>query len=46
MRVLWHYLINRDFQVDDILRQLQACASASTIIEILEQLSHQDSERL
>ncbi|MCP4983956.1 MAG: hypothetical protein GY935_26070 [Gammaproteobacteria bacterium] len=46
VRVLWHYLMNRDFQVDDILRQLQACTSASTIIEILEQLSHQDSERL
>lgn len=46
LRVLWRYLINRDFSAEQLLQLLGACASSKAIIEVLEQLSYQDSESL
>jgi hypothetical protein len=45
LRVLWRYLINRQYPVQKLLPQLDGHA-ASAIITTLEQLSHQDSEDL
>ena len=46
LRVLWRYLINRDLSSEQLLRELNACASSRAIIETLEQLSYQDSKGL
>jgi hypothetical protein len=45
LRVLWRYLLNREFEAEQILGQLHG-RSARAIVERLERLSHQDSERL
>jgi len=46
LRVLWRYLIKRDLDSELLLQKLSACASSKVIIEVLEQLSYQDSEGL
>jgi hypothetical protein len=46
LRVLWRYLINRDFNSEQLIRKLGACTSSKAIIDVLEQLSYQDSESL
>lgn len=45
VRVLWRYLMNRNFDAEDLLGQLSGHA-APKIIHDLEQLSYRDSERL
>ncbi len=45
LRVLWRYLMNRDFDPDLLLQQLDG-QSADTIINHLEQHSYQDSAGL
>lgn len=45
LRVLWRYLMNRNFDAEKLLTQL-AGSSAASIIENLEQLSYRDSEGL
>ena len=45
LRVLWRYLMNRDFRAQQILAQLEG-SSAGAIIANLERLCHQDSEGL
>jgi hypothetical protein len=45
LRVLWRYLMNRDFDADRLLADL-AGRRAADIIGNLEQLSHRDGERL
>ena len=45
LRVLWRYLMNRNFDAEKLLAQL-AGFPASAIIENLEQLSYRDSEQL
>ena len=46
LRVLWRYLIKRDPSPEQLMQQLGTCTSSKAIIEILEQLSYQDSEGL
>jgi len=46
LRVLWGYLNNRDFDSGQLLRSLPTQASAGSIIEALEKISHRDSENL
>jgi hypothetical protein len=45
LRVLWRYLMNRQYPAQKLLRQLDALAPG-VIITTLEQLCHQDSEGL
>jgi hypothetical protein len=45
LRVLWRYLMNRNFDAEKLLAQLAGYPAAS-IIENLEQMSHRDSESL
>lgn len=45
LRVLWRYLMNREFHAQRVLSQLEGC-SAGAIITSLERLCHQDSEGL
>jgi len=45
LRVLWRYLMNREYHSEELLRQLGGCTSGA-IITTLEQLCHQDSEGL
>jgi len=45
LRVLWRYLMNRRFDADKLLQQLDG-QSARVIIDNLEQLSYRDGERL
>ena len=45
LRVLWRYLMNRDFQAQQVLGQLEG-SSAGAIINSLERICHQDSEGL
>lgn len=46
LRVLWRYLMNRDLDSEQLLKELATCASSKAIIEVLEQLSYQQSEGL
>lgn len=46
LRKLWSYLCNRGFDRETLLRELPTGASAGTIIERLEQISHRDGEGL
>lgn len=46
LRVLWRYLMNRDFSSTTLLQQLAEHKSGKVIINTLEQISHQDSENL
>jgi adenosylhomocysteine nucleosidase len=45
LRVLWRYLLNRNFDAEQLLQQ-HAGQTADGIIESLQQLSYQDSESL
>jgi hypothetical protein len=45
LRVLWRYLMNRQFDADGLLRQLGGHSPAA-IITNLEQLSQRDGEGL
>jgi len=45
LRVLWRYLLNRQFEADQLLLRLHG-HSARAIIDELEQLSQRDGERL
>jgi nucleoside phosphorylase len=46
LRVIWRYLINRDFNSETLFHELAAQSTASNIIKTLEQLSYRDSEGL
>lgn len=46
LRVLWRYLITRDFSSEQLIHKLSASTSSKAIIDVLEQLSYQDSESL
>ncbi len=45
LRVLWRYLMNREYRSQELLQQLGG-SSSGAIITTLEQLCHQDSESL
>lgn len=45
LRVIWRYLANREFDTEQLLRQLHG-QPAKAIIDQLAQLGHQDSEKL
>ena len=46
LRVLLRYLLNRRLQSDELLNKLGEQSSATAILQSLEAMSHQDSERL
>jgi nucleoside phosphorylase len=46
LRVLWRYLMNRDLSSEQLFNKIATCASSKAIIEVLEQLSYQQSEGL
>lgn len=46
LRVLWRYLMNRDLDSAQLMRELNSCASSNAIIETLEQVSYRQSEGL
>lgn len=46
LRVLLRYLLNRRHRADDLIKRLRPLDSAAGMLRSLEQLCHQDSERL
>ena len=46
LRVLWHYLHNRDHDSAELLRSLKAQDSAAAIVQVLERITRHDGDGL